>query len=99
MRKVVVYDWLIVFNNPLFIEKKVKLYSLPRTGWVNRGVKNPETVGDKIIAIDGKKHDDFRFMVMSVLFGDKVEIDRNGIEEEKEISSQFSVIRSPLVHP
>lgn len=34
--------------------------------------------GDKIIAIDGKKYDDFKYMVMSVLFGNKVEIERAG---------------------
>lgn len=40
----------------------------------NVGFKN----GDKIIGIDGKFHDDFKFMTMGVLFGDKVEIDRQG---------------------
>lgn len=38
------------------------------------GFKN----GDKILAIDGKKYDDFKFVTMAVLFGDKVEIERNG---------------------
>lgn len=38
------------------------------------GFKN----GDKIIGIDGEFHEDFKFMTMGVLFGDKVEIDRNG---------------------
>jgi len=38
------------------------------------GFKN----GDKIIAIDGKKYDDFKYVTMAVLFGDKIEIERNG---------------------
>lgn len=38
------------------------------------GFKN----GDKIVSIDGKHHDDFKFMNMGVLFGDKVEIERDG---------------------
>lgn len=38
------------------------------------GFKN----GDKIISIDGKHHDDFKFMNMGVLFGDKIEVDRQG---------------------
>ncbi|MCL9803983.1 site-2 protease family protein [Flavobacterium amniphilum] len=42
------------------------------------GFKN----GDKIISIDGKKYDDFKFVTMAVLFGDKVEIERNGKKVE-----------------
>ena len=42
------------------------------------GFKN----GDRIIAIDGKKYDDFKFVTMAVLFGDKVEIERNGQKVE-----------------
>lgn len=38
------------------------------------GFKN----GDKIVTIDGKKYDDFKFVTMAVLFGDRVEIDRKG---------------------
>lgn len=38
------------------------------------GFKN----GDKIISIDGKKYDDFKFVAMSVLFGDNVKIEREG---------------------
>ncbi|WP_051269773.1 site-2 protease family protein [Flavobacterium suncheonense] len=39
--------------------------------------------GDRILKIDGKQHDDFKFMSMAVLFGDKIEIERNG--EKKDI--------------
>ncbi len=38
------------------------------------GFKN----GDKIISIDGKSYDDFKYMTMGVLFGDKVQIERDG---------------------
>ncbi len=38
--------------------------------------------GDKIIAIDGKKYDDFKYVTMAVLFGDKVEIERDGKKTE-----------------
>ena len=41
---------------------------------LNVGFQN----GDKILGIDGEFHEDFKFMTMGVLFGDKVEIDRNG---------------------
>ncbi|NHN27105.1 PDZ domain-containing protein [Flavobacterium jejuense] len=44
----------------------------------NVGFKN----GDKIIGIDGEFYDDFKFMTMGVLFGDKVEIDRQGEKVE-----------------
>lgn len=40
------------------------------------GFKN----GDKILSIDGKKYDDFKYVTMAVLFGDKIEIERNGKE-------------------
>jgi RIP metalloprotease RseP len=36
--------------------------------------------GDKIISVDGKKFNDFKFVSMAVLFGDEVKIDRNGEE-------------------
>nr|WP_294938466.1 site-2 protease family protein [uncultured Flavobacterium sp.] len=38
--------------------------------------------GDKILKIDGEYHDDFKFMTMAVLFGEKVEIERNGEKKE-----------------
>ena len=38
------------------------------------GFKN----GDKILTIDGEKYDDFKFVTMAVLFGERVEIDRKG---------------------
>ncbi len=34
--------------------------------------------GDKILAVDGVKYNDFKFLSMEVLFGEKVELDRNG---------------------
>jgi RIP metalloprotease RseP len=44
----------------------------------NVGFKN----GDKIMSIDGKHHEDFKFMNMGVLFGDKIEIERDGKKVE-----------------
>lgn len=38
------------------------------------GFKN----GDKIVSIDGKSYDDFKYMTMGVLFGDKVQLERDG---------------------
>lgn len=50
----------------------------------NVGFKN----GDKIVAIDGKFYDDFKFMTMGVLFGDKIEIDRQGEKVELLLSDE-----------
>lgn len=44
----------IIFNTKEFIEIYNKLYLVSRTGWVNRGVKNPESVGehcDSLVAL------------------------------------------------
>jgi RIP metalloprotease RseP len=48
------------------------------------GFKN----GDKIISIDGKEYNDFKFVAMSVLFGDKVEIERAGKKLELQLSDE-----------
>ncbi|WP_130733228.1 site-2 protease family protein [Flavobacterium sp. J27] len=50
----------------------------------NVGFKN----GDKIVGIDGKFYDDFKFMTMGVLFGDKIEIDRQGKKIELLLSDE-----------
>ena len=34
--------------------------------------------GDKIVSVDGEVYNDFKYVPMAVLFGDKVEIDRGG---------------------
>lgn len=48
------------------------------------GFKN----GDKIISIDGKEYKDFKFVSMSVLFGDKVEIERAGKKMEIQLTDE-----------
>lgn len=48
-----------IFESPKFLELYQKLYKVPRTGWVDRGVENPETVGehtDGLIALAEKWH-------------------------------------------
>ncbi len=44
--------------------------------------------GDKILSIDGKEYKDFKFVSMSVLFGDVVKIDRNGKELEIKLTDE-----------
>lgn len=48
------------------------------------GFKN----GDMIVSVDGKKYDDFKFVPMAILFGDKVEIDRDGKKIELSLSDE-----------
>ena len=48
------------------------------------GFKN----GDKIVTIDGKKYDDFKFVTMAVLFGDKVVLDRKGQKVELTLTDE-----------
>ena len=44
--------------------------------------------GDKIISVDGKKYHDFKFVSMAVLFGDKVEIERDGEKLELQLTDE-----------
>ena len=44
--------------------------------------------GDKIVAVDGEKYHDFKFVSMAVLFGDKVEIERDGKSIELQLTDE-----------
>ena len=44
--------------------------------------------GDKIISVDGKRYNDFKFVSMAVLFGDKVEIEREGQKIELQLTDE-----------
>lgn len=44
--------------------------------------------GDKIVAVDGKFKDEFKFMAMSILFSDEVIVDRRGEEVKINLSDE-----------